>query len=180
MSSTGWHGWLDDHEDDEMVPMIVRDGSQLYEFGEQLPGDVQSKAKELQQLIEGIWLPGSESDFEGYVFVMDPGAEADLKTALSDAFGFLQVVRKEVTLEEQAFGDNFSREGDEDEDEDDQGEERNSEMERLKRATAILKAFGKTYELNFSERIICGPVLYLAQSPEDRLALGVIGGRVWT
>ena len=52
--------------------------------------------------------------------------------------------------------------------------------ERLERATAVMKAFGKTYELNFTKHIACGPVLYFAQRPQDMLVIGVIGGRLWT
>jgi len=176
MSCTAWHG----HIDDETRQLIVMDDCKTHPFNDSLPEEVKCQAEKIQELIEGIFLPGSESDFEGYAFVVDPGVEEDIKVALWEAFGFLDQVRGEVTtLEEQDWKKDFAH-GDYDEDDDEEDEGEGGEKDRLQKATAIMKGFGKTFEFNFTDDVVCGPVLCFAQNPEDKLMLGVINCRVWT
>mmetsp|Transcript_147498 Transcript_147498/g.282724 ORF Transcript_147498/g.282724 Transcript_147498/m.282724 type:complete len:439 (-) Transcript_147498:89-1405(-) len=174
MSGLGWHGG--GHS-------IVAEDCQISGLDDAIAEDLRSKAGEVQQHIEGIFLPGSERDFEGYAFVVDLGSETDLKTALSMAFGVKEEAKKHVTLETKAFEPDFAHDKppeDDDDDDQEEGEGDAEQLERLRKATAILKAYGDTYEMNFTEAVICGPVLYFAHEKGSMLILGVIGGRVWT
>jgi len=175
MSCTGWHGRIGG----KRVDLIVKVDCKTHPCSDNLPENVISRAKAVQKLIEGILLPGSESDFEGYAFVVDPGVEADMKQILWESFGFLgKSSDEEVTLEGVAWNKKFTRESDQSDDEDVEGDA--EEQKKLAEATAILKGFGKTYTFNFTEDVVCGPVLYFAQNPDDKVILGVINCRVWT
>ena len=96
MNRTGWHGCLGGDAEET----IVHSDSKVHPFDDHVPAGVQSKAMRVQRLVEGTWLPGKEKSFQGYAFVMNPGGEADLKTALFEAFGFIPRCRDAVTLEE--------------------------------------------------------------------------------
>lgn len=136
---------------------------------------MQSKAELIQEHIEGICLPGGESEFYGRSFVVLPGWQDDLLAALLEAFGIKFDAKAGAKLEKTNFCDDFS------------GARgfpgvrgcKSELRERLKRATEILKSFGETYQLNFEDTIMCAPVLNFAQG-EDKAILGVITCRVWT
>lgn len=166
-------GWRGDVNEDGDGSLVV-DGHKTCKAS----GELGAKVQELQKLIDGITLPASESDVDGFAFAVEGvgGSPAEMKAALGEALGLVPRGKKEITLKAKTFKFSFAH------DDDmatllEEGEDKEN-LDRLKKATDILKAYGKTYEMNFTERLITAPVLYFAQKGTN--VMGVIGGRVWT
>merc|ERR1712129_189318 len=132
-----------------------------------LPRGLLARAEELGELLEGLVLMGGEGDFSGFAFALLPGEE-DIQVAIMDALGVRKAARFEVTMDETSWDVDFT----------DQQMEANL-CDELSKATELLKNFGTTYELNFTESITCAPVVYFAQtkSSPDRPILGVLHAR---
>jgi hypothetical protein len=133
-----------------------------------LPMGLRIRAEELDDNLKDLLLAGGEGDFPGYAFAFLPG-NGNVQALLLDALGVRKAAKREATMElttwdrdftDQQIGANVSKE--------------------LRAATETLNKFGTTYELNFSNEVICAPVLYFAQSnSEQRPILGIIHSRIW-
>merc|ERR1712118_64585 len=137
----------------------------------ELPMGLRVRAEELGQLLEGLILAGGEGDFPGIAFAFLPDGR-DVEEALMDALGVRKAARREVILEEVSWDKDFT------------DQQLESDISRnLFEATELLKGFGTSWELNFTESVTCAPVLYFAQSQSsyssDRPILGVLHTRVW-
>lgn len=131
-----------------------------------LPTALCATAKDLEDLLKGIPLVGGEGEFPGFVFLFSPGA-SKLISALLDALGIHEDARKEATLEIMTWEDDFTE------------QQQGRVTHELRQATELLKAFGVTYELSFSDQVTCAPVLYLSRSrTRPNPVLGVIHSRL--
>jgi len=71
----------------------------------------------------------------------------------------------------------FSFLDDEDEDE----AAGNARQTNVLKAAKVLNGFGTTYAYTFLDDVTAGPILSIAQSPDDDgIVLGVIGQQIWT
>jgi len=151
-------------------------------------------ARQLEDILEGVWLPASESDTKGRAFVItniNIGSDevmsledSKIRDICLDALGISNEARPHATFRRRDWDEERNRHGfcytDEDfEEEDLQLDNPDSDRSKVIRATQVMSdELQGGFEFNFDERVICGPVLYGGFVGQN--IVGILSMRVWT
>lgn len=159
------------------------------------PGAARDLARRLHDALDGAILPGSESDSMGRVVLITSerchwanDERLPPKVALLRALGLKEEVDGINLLDEATLspedvegvwlGLDSDDEGSDDEESDD--EEPDEDREKAKRVTDIVASeLIRHFELNFTEKIVCAPVLYGGQTSDGSI-VAILSMRVWT
>mmetsp|Transcript_17073 Transcript_17073/g.24037 ORF Transcript_17073/g.24037 Transcript_17073/m.24037 type:complete len:227 (-) Transcript_17073:3344-4024(-) len=149
-------------------------------------------ARQLEEILDGVMLPASESDTKGRAFVitspngstMDPTNHNQVCNICLDALGIVDEARSSATFRERDWTEAQQQNGfcyaeDEFEEEDLDDDDPQSDRSKVMRATQVMiDELQNGFELNFDNRVICGPVLYGGFVGQD--IVGILSMRVWT
>jgi len=143
----------------------------------------------MQKSIDGAILPADESDTKGRVVVITGATKGRLPTkdvclqALGIKTGKVngRILLNEAVIFEKDYSELRGREGFcFNDDSDEYKDERNNHEVKIRETTAIMAAeLTDHFELNFSENIVCAPVLYGGRASDGNL-VAVLSMRVWT
>ena len=156
------------------------------------PGPALDIARRIDAALDGAILPASESDTLGRVVLVEcdgSSFDEDLpsKRTLLDALGMKRTVSDRINLHDEATLETVNLENrdvwlgfEDDQITQEQPEEDDSDVVKAKRVTDIMVAdLTGHFELNFSENIVCAPVLYGGMASGGNIVC-VLSMRVWT
>lgn len=169
---------------------LCRDDHQHLPLDQAPAGTALEISQQLHTTLDGAILPGSESDSMGRVVLIASESSGDglpERQALLDALGMKETVdgvnlggeatlRRKEDLEEIWLG----WEHDEDEYIQEELENNNSDVAKARRTTMLMaRELKHHFEFNFSEEIVCAPVLYGGRASDGNLVC-ILSMRVWT
>ena len=175
-SGTSW--WVGGGGDSNLADEAV-----LHRPLDAAPDAARRVAERMVKALDGACLPASESDTTGRVVVIT-GAGAGGLVAKEPCLEALGIRREEVDgmmlwaeahIESRTFANGFCY----CDDDDDQDEDNEDRVKVLATTALMLSELTDHFELNFSEEIVCAPVLYGGRA-NDGTVVAVLSMRVWT
>lgn len=177
--------WLVGGEGEENLA----DGAVMHRDIKDAPPSAGTVARRMSLALASAWLPASESDTRGRVVVITGAGSTGVppKHSLLSALGLkhnvdgknlmdeAQVTPKDYVGPKASKGFCFM-----DYDTDDCEDSEDSDKPKVKATTTIMGAeLSDHFELNFSDEIVCAPVLYGGRASDGNV-VAVLSMRVWT
>lgn len=177
--------WIVGGEGDENLA----DGAVMHRDIKDAPATAGGVARRMNLALSGAWLPASESDTQGRVVVITGAGSTGVppKSGLLSALGLkhnvdgknllheAQVTPKDYSGPQASKGFCFLDDTDDCEDDED-----DPDKSKVKATTTIMSSeLSDHFELNFSEEIVCAPVLYGGRASDGNV-VAVLSMRVWT